>query len=473
MIRNRLRRRWLILAIVGAVLLAIASYRPYLADWLYMKKQEVPAAASPFPVGERTLIIAPHPDDEALGGASVIQKAIAAGKQVKVLIMTSGDGYRRAVEQNLGTLSPTAADFRRLGEIRHLESLAAMKHFGVPAENVIFLGYPDGGVNGMWEADWDYDHLHKGLNGSDRSPYAFSYEKNAPYCGANVVKNLSEIFRDYKPTDVVYPDPNDQHHDHWATSAFVKYLLTLEHYSVREWTYLVHRGDFPTPWEYRPELPLNPPYVLTGLDTNWVYVPVSKKEERQKREALQFYKTQTKVMDPFLEAFVRTNGLLGTYKDPVLQSVSGEPAFDNSNQLPYTLFLDAHADTFRREAEPGADVMAVGAVRSTQTLHIGLETKAAISPQVMYNFRVRFFRPDGVKRLDITVHGSQISARKYAGNSLDLPPGATVQVKGNRLWITLPATTLDGASGMFLATDTFIGNERIDKTSWRLIKVQK
>ncbi|WP_018132254.1 PIG-L deacetylase family protein [Effusibacillus pohliae] len=466
MLRNRWK--WALLIGILAVGSAVLLFRPYLADWLSLRKKET---VQPITVGARTLIVAPHPDDETLGGAEVIQKALAAGKQVKVVIVTSGDGYKRAVEENYGIASPSPADYRRLGEARHLESLKAMKHFGLAEKDVMFLGYPDGGVNGLWESDWDYDHLHRGLNGSTHSPYAFSYEKNAPYCGANLAKNLWDIIREFQPTDIVYPDPNDQHHDHWGTNAFVKYVLTLHKYRANEWTYLVHRGDFPAPWRYEPNLPLHPPHVLSGLDTKWIYIPVSEQEKRKKHEAIRQYATQTKVMDPFLEAFVRTNELLGTYTDPTLPVAPETPDFAGSPAFPHPLFLDAHGDTVRREVEAAADIATVGGVLADGKLYIGLETRAPISPRVAYNVRIRLFRPNEVKRLDLTVHGTQVTAARYASNSLDLPPDTAVQSKDNRLWLTLPGNLLDGTTSILLSADSVVDRERIDKTAWRLVKI--
>lgn len=461
--------RW-IASLIAVTALAAALYRPYLADLFSTAKT---FQAEQLPIGERTLIVAPHPDDETLGGAGVIQKALAAGNQVKVVIMTCGDGYKRAVEENFKIASPAPADYRRLGEARHLESLQAMNHFGVPENHVIFLGYPDGGINGMWETDWDYDRLHKGLNGAVRSPYPFSYEKNAPYCGANIVKNLTEILRDFQPTDIVYPDPNDQHHDHWGTSAFVKYVLTEQKYRAKEWTYLVHRGDFPFPWKYKPDLPLHPPRALSGLDTRWIYLPVTKQEKRRKREAIQKYKTQTKVMEPFLKAFVRENELFGTYTDPVLPVAAAIPDFGDAKKLPYTLFPDAHGDTVRRELEKEADILAVGAVLADGKLNVCLEARAPINPHVRYNIKMRLFQPESVKRFDITVLDSKVSSEKYARNSLELPSGPALGVKGSRLWVSLPATAVGDATAIFLAADTFVGGEQIDKTAWRLVKVNR
>ena len=466
-----MRPFWKVTSIAAAAVLTLAAgfwVRPMVEDYLSpapkMMKTE---AGTQFELGARTLVVAPHPDDETLGAGGEIEKAIAKGQQVKVVVLTSGDGYKRCVMENYNVLSPKPADYRRLGEQRHAETVAAMKHFGVKEEDVIFLGYPDGGVNGMWEENWDPDKLHLGLNGATKSPYAFAYEKEAPYCGANVVKNLTDIIRNYQPTDVMFPDPNDQHHDHWATHAFTKYVLTEQNYRGREWTYLVHRGDFPVPWMYKPNQPLKPPHALAELDTEWLVVPMSEEEKQKKKGALDRYPTQKKVMEPFLDAFVRQNELVGHYRETVLP-IAPRPSDDAP--LP---FPDATADTFRREVEPGADLIATGAVLADGRFEIGLETKTHPHQTVDYALRTRLFRPDGVKRLDLIVRNGELREEKLASNSLPLPADAKVTINGNRIWVSLPENVLDGSSALMMSADTRQGHDSVDKSAWRSMTIKR
>jgi LmbE family N-acetylglucosaminyl deacetylase len=39
------------------------------------------------------LVFAPHPDDEVIGAAGVLQQALAAGKSVRIVFATNGDAY--------------------------------------------------------------------------------------------------------------------------------------------------------------------------------------------------------------------------------------------------------------------------------------------------------------------------------------------------------------------------------------------
>lgn len=403
----------------------------------------------------KLLVIAPHPDDETLGAAGTILKALDEGKQVKVLFMTVGDGYYEAVHDYFGIDSPAAADYRRLGELRHQEAVAAMKELGIGEQNLIFLGYPDGGLDRLWESNWDYDRLYEGINGCRHAPYSFSYQQDADYCGANVVSNLTNILRAFNPTDVIYPDPNDQHNDHWATSAFVKYVLNTENFAGQQSTYIIHKGNFPVPWKYAPDIPLMPPMAMAGMDTQWAAVPLNHLQRKKKLSAILHYKSQAVLAAEFFKEFVRENELLGVYKDPVLKESA--------------VFRDAADDLKLEEAGPGADITAVRVERTTDELLLEMHTQAEVSNQIRYNLRLRIFRPHGVSRLDLAVSNGQLTAEKLASNSLDLPANTKLEQLGNQLRMKLPAGIFQGAASVMLAADSYVGQTLADVTPWRLL----
>ena len=94
------------------------------------------------------LVIAPHPDDEVIGCAGVILRALEAKKRVTVVLLTNGDGHvaLTAVVARKEREQLTPEDFMKAGALRQGHSIAAMKRLGVPREDLIFLGYPDGGL---------------------------------------------------------------------------------------------------------------------------------------------------------------------------------------------------------------------------------------------------------------------------------------------------------------------------------------
>lgn len=420
---------------------------------------------------DRILIVAPHPDDESLAPAGVIRHAVEKKIPVKVVLMTTGDGYKRAVQVYYGIIDPTAEDFRRLAGVRHLESLNAMKELGLREGDVIFLAYPDGGTNSLFEVNWDYDNLHQSLNGGTSAPYPFAYELGAPYCGENVVKDLEKIVADFKPTMVLYPDPGDDHHDHWATGAFLEYVLARRNYQGKQVTYLVHKGfDWPTPWAYRPERELLPPSDLVRTDAKWTRFFLSKSEEVRKRKAIKRYVSQFDLMEPFLDAFVRRNELFATYPDIKIACVKAEPRFFSGDRLPHTVFQDARRDTLIRELEGFADVTSVGFALSKNNAWLALETRYDIPKDLVYAFHLRIFTKDGVKRVDIRVQGGKATSEILAKNSISAGEAISAESKDNRLVVKIPANLFENADRIILGVDTWSSEgRRIDRTAYRRI----
>jgi len=76
---------------------------------------------SPLEPSHRLLIVAPHPDDEVLGCGGLIAEAVRRGALVRVVFLTSGDGYPAAATL-LCRSTPTADDFLELGRLRMQEA---------------------------------------------------------------------------------------------------------------------------------------------------------------------------------------------------------------------------------------------------------------------------------------------------------------------------------------------------------------
>ena len=92
----------------------------------------------------RTLVIAPHPDDESIAAGGLLQRAIAAGGEVRVVVVTDGDNN----PWPLRYLKKKAADHRcrsrGMGQRCAARSRAARwQRLGVPLDRSTFLGYPD------------------------------------------------------------------------------------------------------------------------------------------------------------------------------------------------------------------------------------------------------------------------------------------------------------------------------------------
>jgi hypothetical protein len=183
------RRRTLVkIAITVVVLAALASFVRWvvLERSLYdlnLHEQVALKDLPPIEKGTKVLIFAPHEDDETLGCAGLIQQALDAGADVKLVLMTNGEYPELSVVLFEETLKTGPEQFIRLGYMRQRETIAAMKSLGLPAKNITFLGYPNEYLNQMWlPAHWlPNAPVRSRRTRSTRSPYSNSLTRGAVY----------------------------------------------------------------------------------------------------------------------------------------------------------------------------------------------------------------------------------------------------------------------------------------------------
>lgn len=166
---------------------------------------------------DRVLIVAPHPDDESLSSAGLMQRALAAHARIRVVFITNGDNNvwaQRFVEHryHIGM-----TDRARWGARRKQEALRALARIGVPASSATFLDFHDQGTSALLMAD----------------DAAF---RNA--IDATIVA--------WHPSILVLPSPDDLHPDH--NNAYVITHLELRRLRQApplELDYLVHTNGKP------------------------------------------------------------------------------------------------------------------------------------------------------------------------------------------------------------------------------------
>lgn len=84
------------------------------------------------------IIVAPHPDDEAIGCSGLIQRMIENGKQVHVVILSGGGKSHQ---------SCCHIDESTLIDSRRNLSREAAEILGLPLNQLHFLDYPDGHIS--------------------------------------------------------------------------------------------------------------------------------------------------------------------------------------------------------------------------------------------------------------------------------------------------------------------------------------
>jgi len=158
---------------------------------------------------ERVLIVAPHPDDESLGAAGLIQRVTAEGGSVRVLFVTEGENNpwpQRYLHRRwfLGD-----EDRKRWGTLRRAEAERSLAMLGVAATAADCLGFPDHGLIRL-------------ARSNDPSPG----------------QALARVIAEYAPTLVVSPSAFDLHDDHRTVSWYLHTILRDS--GVPIVTYVIH-----------------------------------------------------------------------------------------------------------------------------------------------------------------------------------------------------------------------------------------
>jgi len=269
----------------------------------------VPQAPPLTPINADTslLVIAPHPDDETLCCAGLIQRVVRAGGRASVVWITSGDASELdlLLIEKSPLMSPAKA--RDLAARRMREARAAADALGVPSARQLFLGYPDRGV--LTLLGEHYRRAYRSpFTAADAVPYAAAVFPGHPYTGESLERDFAVVLARVRPTLLLAPSPSDAHPDHRAAGLLTQRVLAASAAPpvVRYW--IVHGGEgWPNPRGLNPGLPLTPAPRDAGAV--WTVFALMPTEEDRKLAALRLYATQLETLEPFLLAFVRTTEL--------------------------------------------------------------------------------------------------------------------------------------------------------------------
>lgn len=301
---------------------------------------------APIRRSQRLLIVAPHPDDEALACGGLIQRGREAGAALAVVVLTNGDTFRFACARFARMARPTAGAYRRFGQERAKESRAVLRWLGVPESRVFLLGYPDQGLRAMERRHWAPARCYRSPSTRcRRCPYSLAWHPGRLYCGQDLTQDLAAIVRAFRPTDLFLPDPADRNPDHAAAYWYVREALLREGLwgSVRLHGYLVHWRRWPVRISHLGlHDPLLPPRGMAAPAGGWEILPLTPREIARKAVAIDRYRSETELRGyrPFLLSFARQNELFARL--PARRRVPGSAA----------LLRAAYRGRSARSAEP-------------------------------------------------------------------------------------------------------------------------
>lgn len=157
------------------------------------------------PISNNTVIIAPHPDDEVIGCAGLIQTLVNRGTPPHIIILTGGEGAHRGCCDTSGT--EVILERRKL-------TMSAANELGLPVSQIHFLGYPDENIS------QDFSETEK----------------------------LKELLNRLSPQTVFVPHWGEGWSDHVKAAEIVKQLMkgkdiSIYEYCVWMWYYNVWNLD--------------------------------------------------------------------------------------------------------------------------------------------------------------------------------------------------------------------------------------
>ncbi len=265
------------------------------------------------------LIVAPHPDDETLGCAGVITKALRAGRRVRVVFATNGDGFTRAAAvlsgKDAAELEPE--HFLAVARARQQGALDAARVLGLTPDDLVFLGYPDRGLARMpvagarpFTQPFTGKNCTYGLAVPDY--HTQTYGKPAPYVRSAALADLVGVIRSTEPAEIYVTDSSDGHVDHREWHHLVREAVA--DVGGKLFTYLIHSADgsWPNPRGANADMPFEARIVdgrriPGGLP--WPPPdrrPMSHEESALKLRAIHCYALEMQIARDYAESFVKS-----------------------------------------------------------------------------------------------------------------------------------------------------------------------
>ena len=155
---------------------------------------------------ERVLVVAPHPDDDAIACGALLQRA----QHARILFVTDGERNPWPQRYRFRKLFIDDSDRAQWGAIRRAEVLNALTRLGLDADCARFLAIPD-------------QQLMSRARRGDRI----------------LIDEIEREIREFKPTLIVSPSSFDVHYDHRAIAWYVHQV------AENVITYVIH-GDGPS-----------------------------------------------------------------------------------------------------------------------------------------------------------------------------------------------------------------------------------
>ena len=441
---------------------------------------------SPPRLEDRIAIVAPHPDDEVLGASGLIQQALAVGAQVKVIYLTNGD-HNQAAFRRYSQRQNLPNDPLALGQHRRSEAMSAMQFLGLTTNDLVFLGYPDWWTLRLWQDYWEEETaaLYNNATGSTDVPYPQSFNYRHPYRADCVTEDLCAVLREFKPTRVIVTHPCDTNPDHRAAANFVQLaLLQLDPEKIRPTLdfFIVHFGNWPTPFQYCPTVRLDPPAPLCN-ENDWCFLPLTLAQIERKHQATLSNLTQVAAEPHFLEAFARANEVFAAGRTPAIPQLPAEARLDWT-QAPHLRALPVLPSECGHDSTGIAALPAAAAARDLKCIDFLQQGEALVAQVELQNMNgqqagVRLYLfgyKQGVDFAELPKVQITITPAGHPAVLVDLEAvdesGVTLTNVGAQMILRVPLELLGGSDidHLFVAARAYLGASVANDIAWHLLR---
>ncbi|MDD5097088.1 MAG: PIG-L family deacetylase [Candidatus Omnitrophica bacterium] len=427
---------------------------------------------------ERILILAPHPDDEAIACAGVIQQALKAGAKVKIVYLTNGDHNELAFIVYEKRITMRQGEFIYMGQLRRQESIKAMKFLGLLEDDLVFLGYPDYGTFNIFSQYWQTAKPFRDrLTRISSVPYKENPSYGAPYQGESILTDLKNQLLDYKPDKIFVSHPADVNVDHKALYLFLQVALSdLESLIPKPkiYPYLVHCVGWPKPRHYHPELELYPPDKFIDSQISWQRLNLNFEELERKYQSIFYYKSQTASSAFYLLAFARENELFGDYPllelDPQTVLRDKGIAYSGFSRM----FEESEDNEMLKQDDTIEDKGQVSYAETDNYFIVRVDKPKQLSSGFGVMFYIFGYSKTTVfaamPKIKIITVGKKIKV--FNGKKIIKDPKVILDFNGNALILKIPLELLNYPDYVLTSLKAYHGNLPIDAVGFRKIKIK-
>lgn len=443
--------------------------------------------------GEQLLILAPHPGDETLAAGGLIQEAQALDLPVRVCFFTMGDNHEIAALFTRKHPVPMPGAARSMGMLRHNEAIAAATQLGLSTNDLVFLGYPDSGTFDIWNHHWRTVPAYRSsLTRASAVPYAQALTPGSAHAGEDILDDLIDVIRDFRPTHIVIPHSADHNVDHRALYLFARialWSLQDEDLAPEILAAPVHFTQWPAPRRFQPARAATPPAFL-AKKIGWREYALASFQVTNKLAAIRRHHSQFLAASAYLEPFIRKSELFGDFPDLPLPGGRGAielPEDDTSQFRPdENLFQelarqtgpwDALADQNATEtASLGPhDNDFLGRSISGDGVHLTLsfQFQRPIAKPVALSVRLFGYRPGTpfgeMPKIEVLMAPETILAVKDLDDTLPKDSVERVPANPDEMILRIPYSLLGNPEKILCGAKLAKGRLPIDWIPWRVI----